>query len=170
MSRFPDFNSLTNPFSLQFEDAVITVSGQVITAINSIKLDQTLTEAAIFGTAKTPLGRTRGRLNLGIGSINFSDFDAACAFYSLLAPDPLFTIFDMQYTLVRPDGVPRMIELEECRVTAISINHSAGGQGAEKTVPFSFKTIKLDGLGNGLGPVQLVQNILGITSAVRGLL
>lgn len=170
MSRIPNFQDLLDPYALQFEDGVIYVNGTTFTAINNIKLDQSLTEAAVFGTTCAPIKRTRGRLELGQGSITFSDFDSACDFYHLLEPDPLFQRFDLDYTLVRNDGIPRNIEVFSCRVTKISLDHASGGKAAEMVVPFSFMSMKVDRIGNALSPLAVLQGALGVGSQLSKLL
>lgn len=141
MPTFPDHEK----FAYSFSHGVIKLKDRQFTAISNIKLDQQLEEAAVFGTSNKPLRRSAGQLQLGEGSVVFSDFEEASDFIDTLGDKPLSKLFPIDYALVREDGATRSIEALACRLTGFSVDHEQGSEALGLEYPISFMIMKVNG-------------------------
>jgi hypothetical protein len=141
MATFPDYES----FAFSFSHAVIRANNRVFTAIENIRLSQRLQEAAVFGTARGPLKRSAGQLELGQGTLIFSDMSECFELIQSLQPDFLFRTFDIDYSLIKEDGETRSVELESCRFIGFDIDHQQGPDALPAELPFSFLKMKVNG-------------------------
>lgn len=132
-------------FAYSFGHAAITVDGRIYTAIKNIRLSQRLQEAAVYGTSRAPLGRSAGQLELGQGTLIFSDLEEAFSLFTNLSPDPMFRQFSIDYTLVKEDLTVRSVELRGCRLIGIDIDHEEGPDALPAEYPFSFLSMKVEG-------------------------
>ncbi len=132
-------------FAYSFSHGVIKANGKQYTAIGNIKLDQQLEEAAVFGTSNKPLRRSAGQLQLGEGTIVFTDFESGQEFFDDLGDKPLTKLFSIDYALVREDGTTRSIEALSCRLTAFSVDHEQGSEALGIEYPCSFMMMKVNG-------------------------
>lgn len=154
-------------FGYSFSDGFITIGTTIFEAVSSIRLNQTVEEAAIFGTARGPLGRTGGHLNLGVGSIRFSSLDGGMDFWHMLEPNPLFTTFNIDYTLAREDGSMRSFEAFDCRLLNVGVDTRVGPDAIQQDYNFSFLSMKVDRIGTALSPFQFISTVASLAGQVR---
>jgi hypothetical protein len=141
MPTFPDYSN----FAFSFSHAVIRVDNFVYTAVENIRLSQRLQEGAVYGTARGPLKRSAGQLELGQGTLVFSDMSEAFNLIQALSPDFMFRVFDIDYTLVNESLETRSIELRSCRFTGLDIDHAQGPDALPAEFPFSFLQMRVNG-------------------------
>jgi hypothetical protein len=141
MPTFPDHEN----FAFSFSHGVVKLNGKQFTAIGSVALDQALEEAAVFGTSTKPLRRSAGQLQLGEGTIMFTDFEEGTDFFDSLGDRPLMKLFALDYTLTREDGATRSIEALSCRLTGFAVDHEQGAEALGIEYPVSFLMMKVNG-------------------------
>lgn len=141
MPTFPDHEN----FAFSFSHGVLKLKNKQYTAIQSVSLDQKLEEAAVHGTSVAPLRRSAGQLQLGEGTIKFSDLEEGQDFFASLGDRPLMKLFAIDYTLTREDGATRSIEALSCRLTGFGIDHEQGAEALGIEYPVSFLMMKVDG-------------------------
>lgn len=152
-----------------FGHAIIRVDERQFTDIDNVQLSQELTEAAVYGTDFRPLKRSLGQLGLGQGQLKFSDMGEAGDFYFALGDDPFSKIFTVSYVLARGADI-REFEAQGCRLTRVSIDHSAGAEALGAVAPFSFLKLKVDGREFALDPKSLIQKGINVAQALTNLL
>lgn len=160
MPRFPD----TEGFAYSFGHAVITIDGRIYTAVRNVRLSQRLQEAAVYGTARAPLGRSAGQLELGQGTVIFSDLSEAFDMLQNLSPDPLFRTWNLDYTLVNERLEVRSIELRSCRLIGIDVDHEEGPDALPAEYPFSFLSMKVNGNSLAISVGAVAQGIARVVN------
>jgi hypothetical protein len=141
MPTFPDYES----FAFSFSHGTIIANKRVFTAIENIRLSQRLQEAAVYGTARAPLKRSAGQLEMGQGTLVFSDMSECFELIQSLQPDFLFRTFDINYVLAKEDGETRSIDLLSSRFIGIDIDHQQGPEALPAELPFSFLQMNVNG-------------------------
>jgi hypothetical protein len=141
MPTFPDHEN----FAFSFSHGVIKLNEKQFTAIGNIQLDQQLEEAAVFGTSNKPLRRSAGQLQLGEGTITFTDLEEGQDFFDSLGDRPLMKLFAIDYTVTREDGTTRSIEALSCRLTGFGVDHEQGAEALGIEYPVSFLMMKVNG-------------------------
>jgi hypothetical protein len=161
--KIPD----TSEFAFSFSHGVVKVNDRQFTRIGNVRVNQEITESAVYGTARGPLGRSAGQLGIGSGLVKFSDYREGTDFLKFLGTDPMFKTWTLDYSLILESGTVRSIECQGCRILAIGVDHSSGPEALEVEYPFSFLSMKVDGLDVALSVgalaklgVQLAQNLL----------
>lgn len=152
---------LTN-FAYSFSNAVITVGGRQFIGIKNVEANQELTDSAIYGTDARPIGRSVGQVQMGRGSLTFSDFGEGVDFYTSLGAQPFMSIWDLDYDLVRADGEVQSIVVGSCRLTGVGIQHEAGPDAVEISYPFSFLRYKMQGIDSILDPKRAINAAIDI--------
>lgn len=69
MAEYPD----TEGFAYSFSKAELTMNGKIYTGIGNVEADQPTEEEAVKGTRPYPLARTVGTMDLGEGTVTFTD-------------------------------------------------------------------------------------------------
>lgn len=141
MATFPDYED----FAFSFSHANIIVNNRIFTAVENIKLSQRLEESAVYGTARAPLKRSAGQVQMGQGVLVFSDMSEAFDLIQSLSPDFMFRTFDIDYSLVNEAGQYRSIELRSCRIVGLDIDHNQGPDALPAEFPFSFLQMRVNG-------------------------
>lgn len=159
MANFPD----TDNFAFSFSHATIKANNRVFSAIENIRLSQRLQEAAVYGTARVPLKRSAGQLEMGQGTLIFSDLSEAFDMLIELSPDPLFRTWSLDYTLVNESGDVRSIELQSCRMVGLDFDHSQGPDALPAEYPFSFMNMIV----NGNDIAVAIQGLLAAAQVVQ---
>ncbi len=159
MPTFPDYSN----FAFSFSHAIIRVNDRIFTAIENIRLSQRLQEGAVYGTARAPLKRSAGQLELGQGTLVFSDMSEAFDLIQSLSPDFMFRVFDIDYTLVSESLETRSIELRSCRFTGLDIDHAQGPDALPAEFPFSFLQMRVNGNEIAIAIAGLVQAVGAVT-------
>jgi hypothetical protein len=159
-----------NQYAFSFSHGIIRVNERQYVGVRSISVNQELTESAIYGTDARPLKRTVGQLGLGRGQLVFSDYQEGTDFFKALGAEPFKALWALDYTLAREDGSTRSIECQSCRLTGFGVEHESGPDGLEITFPFSFMSMKVDGIDLVLSPKALIQAAIGIAQNLANLL
>lgn len=131
--------------ALDFGRAEIDLAGKIYTAIKNIKQNQDVEEGEVRGSAAEPLARTRGKLNMGKGNIDWSDVSEAVQFIMDLGDGWQETPFTITYTLTAPNIDPIKIVLYGCRVLDTELDHGEGADSLPATMPFSFLNRTING-------------------------
>jgi hypothetical protein len=159
-----------NEFSLSFSHATIVLDGKIYQAIDSISVDQSLQESAVRGTSVAPLGRSTGVLDMGTGSLTFSDIAEGVDFWRALGPQSLMRIFAIDYTLSSESGSVRTFRVQGARLTGIGIEHSAGPDALKISYPFSFLRLAAEGTELAVDAQKILRAGLGIAQNLTSLL
>lgn len=139
--KYPDLEG----FAFSFSHAKIVMNGKLYTAISDVSISQALEESAVFGASQKPLRRSSGQLQMGEGTVTFSDFEEANEFIKDLGDKPMNKLWSLEYTLENESAVVRTIECQACRLTAVTIAHSSGADALGLELPFSFLSSKVNG-------------------------
>lgn len=139
-------------YAASFSHATIRANDKQFSGIRSVSISQELQESAVYGTDPRPLKRSQGQIQLGTGSLTFSDYVEGADFYLNLGAEPMMALWSLDYTLSLPSGEVRSIECLGCRITQFGIEHESGADALEVTYPFSFLQIKVDGRELALAP------------------
>ncbi len=151
-----------NNFAYSFSHAQIRIGGKQFVGIRNVSVNQDLVESAVYGTDAQPIGRSVGRVEMGRGSITFSDFEEGSDFWESLGNQPLLAIWDLDYALVKDDGQVRSIACTSCRITSVGVEHDNGPDALEVAFPFSFLRLKINNIDGILDAKKLVNAAIDI--------
>lgn len=158
-------------YAYSFSHATLTVNGRQFTDISSVAISQDLREGAVYGTDVRPLKRSVGQLEMGKGTLTFSDFGEATDFYKALGDAPFMALWELNYVLAQPNGAAvKSIDCLSCRLTSFAVQHSANSEALGMSFPFSFLAAKVDGVDLALSPKALLQAGLSIAQNLANLL
>ena len=157
-------------YAFSFAHAIVRVNDRQFVGVQSVSVNQELTESAIYGTDARPLKRTVGQLQMGRGQMVFSDYQEGTDFFKSLGAEPFKAIWNLDYTLAREDGTTRSIECQSCRLLGFGVEHESGPDGLAVTFPFSFMAMKVEGVDLFLSPKALAQAAVGIAQNLVNLL
>jgi hypothetical protein len=143
-----------NTPKMSFSNGVVKLNDKIYTAIGNISATQGVDRSAVYGTGRAPQGKSAGQVQLGEGSLTFTDLVEAHEFYSDLrdtASDASLATFACEYTL--SDGVGNVVsyELVGCNLTEFSFEHENGADALTIDMPFDFLRMKVDGVANVAG-------------------
>lgn len=144
MSGYPDLEG----FGYSFSRAELSLSRRIYTAITNVSFDQPTTEAAIMGTRPWPLKRTEGNMDIGEGTLTFSDEAERILFITSLGNGWRKIIWQLSWVLTARAQPPVKLACFGCRVLGNPVAHEQGeaALGGDITFSFMFHTI------NGLVP------------------
>jgi hypothetical protein len=157
-------------FAYSFSHAIVRVNEKQFSDISAVSINQDLTEGAVYGTDARPLKRSVGQLSMGKGQLTFSDMGEAVDFYTALGAQPMMTIWTLSYQLVKPDGDVRSIDCASCRINSIGIQHQAGAEALGMTFPFSFMSVRINGVDSFLSPQGIFNLVQNGVNAIANLL
>lgn len=166
MPSFPNYNE----FAFSFSHATIKVNDRQFMGVDGVRIAQGLQDAPVYGTSRTPLKRSAGQVQMGAGMLRFSDFEDGIDFFRFLAPDPYMRIWDLDYVLMLESGTVRSVACRSCRLLDFSMDHSAGPDAVGIEYPFSFLSMKVDGLDIVLSPQALLQAGIGVAQNLLNLI
>jgi hypothetical protein len=132
-------------YAFSFSHAIIKLNERQFTAISNVSFDQGVERSAVYGTDRKPLKRSAGQLQLGEGSVSFSDLEEGMEFYSALGTNPSAALFSCDVTFSNANGDTRSFELLSCALSGISGDFEQGADAMGIEFPFSFMAIKVDG-------------------------
>jgi|SRR5688572_30470192 hypothetical protein len=143
----PNATKLPNAegFGYDFSSGEVTLKGRIFTAFSNISHNQPLEEGVIVGRSRQPLGRTPGRLNMGEGSLEWSDLGEAFDFLELLGEghrDILFPATIVYTAVGRPS---KKVTLVSCRVLDEEFDEGEGVDSLPLVMPISFMLRKING-------------------------
>jgi hypothetical protein len=139
---YPDLES----FAYAFERGELSLGPRIFTAISNVKTDQPTKEGAVKGTRSYPLKRTPGSMDLGDGTVTFSDIGERTAFIVMLGNGYRERIWTLKWVLTAP-GAPLIRRVAYgCRVLGDPDDHSSGEDALGGDLPFSFMYSTINGL------------------------
>jgi hypothetical protein len=135
----------TEGHGYEFSKAEIDLNGKIYTAIANISHNQPIEEGVGHGAAAEPLFRTRGQLQKGEGSIEWSDIGEMQEFLDDLGDGYCETEFKatIVYTATGRKALTRT--LIGCRLLDVEEEGSSGPDPIGSTTPFSFMYRLLNG-------------------------
>jgi hypothetical protein len=157
-------------YAFSFGHAIVRVNERQFLGVQSVNVNQELTESAIYGTDQRPLKRSLGQLSMGRGQLVFSDYQEGTDFFAYLGTNPFNALWALDYTLSREDGTTRSIECRSCRVLGFGVEHESGPDGLSITFPFSFMAMRVEGRDLTLSPKGIAQAAINIAQNLVNLL
>lgn len=132
-------------YAFSFSHAIIKLAESQYSAISGIQFSQDIDRSAVYGTSRKPLKRSAGQLQMGEGTITFSDLEEAMTFYGALGDDPSLALFAVDATVVNEVGQVRSFECLSCALSGFSANFEQGADALSLELPFTFMLLKIDG-------------------------
>ncbi len=133
-------------YAFSFSHAIIKCNDRQFSGISGIQFTQDVDRSAVYGTSRKPLKRSAGQVQLGEGTITFSDVEEGMQFIASLGDDPSLQTFSVDFTLSNEAaGLVRSYELGACSLAGFAGNFEAGSDALSLEVPFDFMSLKLDG-------------------------
>lgn len=131
---YPD----TEGLAYSFARAELSLGRKIFTAIGNVEIDQPTVEGAVMGTRAFPLRRTLGQMELGVGTVNFTDESERMDFLTTLGPAFREVKWELAWLLNSP-GMPMVkIIAVSCRVLSNPIAHAQGEDALGGDIGFSF--------------------------------
>lgn len=131
---YPDLEG----FGYSFSRAELSLDRRIFTAITSVQFDQPTTEAAIMGTRPWPLKRTEGNMELGEGTVTFSDEAERTLFIDQLGNGWRNRIWTLSWILTSRGSPAVKLACHGCRVLSNPIAHEQGEAALGGDITFSF--------------------------------
>ena len=132
-------------YAYSFSHAIIKLEDSQYTGISNVTFDQQIERGVVYGTLRKPLKRAAGQVQLGEGSITFSDLREAMSFYSSLGDEPSAAVFTVDVTLANSNGDTDSFELQSCTLSGFSANFEQGADALGLELPFNFMHLKVNG-------------------------
>ncbi len=137
-----------NKHTLSFSHGIVKLNDKQYTAISSISGSQSVDRSAVYGTGRSPMGKSQGQIGLGEGSLTFSDVAEGHEFLAdlqAIATDASLAIFACEYTLDDGAGNVHSYELLGCSLTEFNFDFENGADALSLEMPFDFLRMKIDG-------------------------
>ncbi len=133
-----------------FHRGELTVAGEIFTAFTNIKADQPTENAAIHGTQAFPLNDTEGVMDLGEGSITWSDVAEIVRLVEVLAKkasgDGYRTVkWSLMWILTAPGRPNIKKECFGCRQLSEPTDDERGAEALGGETTFSFMAMAING-------------------------
>lgn len=138
---YPDLEG----FAYSFARAELSLHRRIFTAITNVEFDQPTTEAAVMGTRPWPLKRTEGNMELGEGTITFSDEAERLAFIAHLGDGWRTVVWGLSWILTAQKAPNVKLACVGCRVLSNPIAHEQGEAGLGGDIAFSFMYHTING-------------------------
>lgn len=132
-------------FAFSFSNAIIRVAEKQYTAISTVSGNQAVERGVVYGTSRKPLKRAAGQLQMGEGSITFSDLAEGLDFIAELGDDPSSKSFAVDVTLVNAQGDTQSIEYVGCALSGFNSQFESGSDALSLEVPFSYMQTRVNG-------------------------
>lgn len=137
-------------FKTSYSHGTLKLNDVVYGGVSNVSFSQGIERSAVYGTSKSPLGKSQGQVGLGEGTITFSDAEEASIFFDALeasADDLTNAVFSVDWTTDRGNGTTvRSYEFLGCSVTSISGDFEQGADALSVEMPFDFLVMKRDGV------------------------
>lgn len=146
MPDYPDIQS----YAFSFQRAELSIGKRIFTAISGVEIDQPTEEGVVMGTRPFPLKRTVGQMEMGEGTITFSDEGERQAFLDELGDAYREKIWTLTWVLSAPGangGQGKTIKKEcvGCRCLSEPVSHESGTDALGGDITFSFLYPKTNG-------------------------
>ncbi len=132
-------------YAYSFQRAELTLDRAIFTGISNVSIDQPTTEGAVPGTRPGPIKRTQGSMELGEGTITFSDEEERVRFLKKLGNAYREKIWELTWTLTAPLKPAIKVKCESCRVLSNAISHESGTDALGGDITFSFLNHSING-------------------------
>lgn len=133
-------------FALSFVSGELTMNGRIFTGISNVSIDQPTSEGSINGTKVKPIKRTKGKMEMGDGSVTFSDEEERLEFIESLGDGFRDKIWGLVWTLKNErTGKVYRNECDACRVLSNAVDHGEGEDALGGDIGFSFMDHKING-------------------------
>lgn len=143
--NYPD----TEGFAYSFARAELTCNKKIYTAISNVSIDQPTEEAAVKGMSPYPLARTEGTMDLGDGTLTFSDDRERIALINDLASQGVGyrnALWGLSYVMRNvKTGEEVQIKCISCRIKGNPIDHAEGADALGGDLAFSFLEYTVNG-------------------------
>ena len=134
-------------FGISFVSCELTLNGRIWTKIKSVACSQPTTEGSAYATGKVgPALRSRGKMDIGDGTVSFSSEEERMDFLESLGDGFRDKIWGLVWTL-KNDQTGKLYKNEciGCRVLANDIDHGEGEDVLGGDIGFSFMDHKING-------------------------
>lgn len=132
-------------YAYSFQHAIVKLEDTQFTGISNVAFSQNIERGVVYGTLAKPLKRARGQVQLGEGTITFSDLKEAMQFYASLGDEPSAALFTVDVTLANSNGDTDSFELQSCTLSGFSANFESGSDALGLELPFNFMHMKING-------------------------
>lgn len=132
-------------YAYSFSHAIIELADKQYTAISNVSFSQGVERGVVYGTSAKPMKRARGQVQMGEGTITFSDLREAMAFLTDLGDEPSAKSFTVNVTLANPNGDTDSFELQGASISQISANFEQGADALGLEIPFEYMHTKING-------------------------
>lgn len=136
----------TEGHAYSFARAELTLRDKIYTAISAVNADQPTERAAVKGTSPVPLSDTEGTMDLGEGTVTFSDERERIDFITSLGDGFRTVKWGLIWVLRSPSGNEVKYECSGCAVTGNPLAHEEGAEALGGDITFSFLDHKVNGL------------------------
>ena len=139
---YPDIEG----FAFSFGRSELSVNDRVFTAISNVSIDQPTESEAVKGTSPTPLAETEGTMDLGEGTLTFSDDRERMDFIDSLGDAYRTKKWTLSWVLRNTTaGTEKQIKCYGCRVVGNPIDHGEGAAALGGDISFKFIEHTIDG-------------------------
>ena len=129
----------TEGFAFAFGRSELSVNDRIFTAISNVSIDQPTESEAVKGMSPTPISQTEGTMDLGEGTLTFSDDRERMDFLGTLEDAYRTKFFTVSYVLRNTTaGTEKQIKCIGCRVTSNPFDHSEGAAALGGDIGFKF--------------------------------
>lgn len=138
---YPELES----YAYSFQDAELCIGRRIIIAIKNVQFDQPTEEGVVHGTRPWPLMRTRGKMGLGDGTIEFSEEGARTLFIDSLGNYYRDKQWSLKWNLAAPGRPLVKLAAAGCRLLSNPIDHEEGEDALGGEITFSFMYFTING-------------------------
>lgn len=141
MSNYPNFEG----FAYSFQRAELSCGTHIYVAISNVSADQPTTEGVVKGTRPYPLATTEGEMDVGDGSLTFSDVGEWSRFLDDLGDGWRSKRWSLKWTLTAVGAPAIRKACQGCRVLSNPLDHSGGEEALAGEITFSFLSHTVNG-------------------------
>ena len=134
MTKYPDVEG----FAYSFARGELSCGVHIYTAIGGVDTDQPTEEGVVKGTRSYPLARTPGTMNLGAGTVKFTDEGERQRFVDDLGNNWREKVFTLKWILTAP-GRPNITKVAVgCRCLSDPTSDEEGPDPIGGDITFSY--------------------------------
>lgn len=137
-----------NTPKMSFSNGIVKLDDKIYSAISNISASQGVERSAVYGTGRAPQGKSQGQIQMGEGSLTFSDIVEGHEFLAALRAsggEASLATFSCEWTLSDSAGNVVSREAIGCNLTEYAFDDEAGGDALTLELPFDFLRLKIDG-------------------------
>lgn len=130
---YPDYEG----YAYSFARAELTLNRGIYTAISNVQFEQATTEGVVRGTRPWPIARTEGEMDIGTGTITFSDELERARFIDQLGDGYRTVVWELTWVLTSTGRPAVRLACKGCRVLNNPIDHGTGEEALGGDIAFS---------------------------------